>query len=159
MTLSSITNSKMSDSEIIALLKIDKYSVAIKGLYTILPSLKIYILKNGGTNEDANDVFQDALVVLYKKLQLPDFKLTASINTYLHAVAQNIWMQELRRQKRIPIEKSSVMKTEFEYRLFEQKETLRQIQLQKDLKFREIVGKSIFSCFNQIKIDTVVSVK
>jgi hypothetical protein len=50
----------MSDTEIIEQLKKDRYSTAIKGLYKILPTIKQYILKNSGTNEDAKDVFQDA---------------------------------------------------------------------------------------------------
>ena len=47
------------------------------------------------------------------------------------------------------INKAIEIKTEFEHRLFEQKETLRQIQLQKDKAFRENVAKSIFSCYEQ----------
>jgi RNA polymerase sigma factor (sigma-70 family) len=93
----------MSDSEIIEQLKKERYSTAIKGLYTILPTIKQYILKNSGTNEDAKDVFQDALVVLYKKVHTPNFALTVSIKTYIEAVAKNIWLQELRRLKKIPL--------------------------------------------------------
>jgi RNA polymerase sigma factor (sigma-70 family) len=95
----------MSDSEIIEQLKNDRYSSAINGLYVILPSIKQYILKNSGTSEDANDVFQDALVVLYQKVHTPNFMLSVSIKTYLQAVVQNIWLQELRRQNKIPIAK------------------------------------------------------
>jgi RNA polymerase sigma factor (sigma-70 family) len=100
----------MSDSEIIEQLKNDKYSSAVNGLYGILPSVRQYILKNSGTSEDANDVFQDALVVLYKKVQTPSFVLTVSIKTYLQAIAKNIWLQELRRQNKIPL---AVQETDF----------------------------------------------
>ncbi len=93
----------MSDSEIIDKLKNDRFSSAIMGLYKIFPFIKKYIINNSGTNEDANDVFQDALVVFYKKVQSPHFILTVSIKTYLQAIAKNIWLQELRRQKKIPM--------------------------------------------------------
>jgi len=38
--------------------------------------------------------------------------------------------------------------TEFEYRLFEQEETLRQLQLIKDRQFREKIAASIYNCSN-----------
>ena len=49
------------------------------------------ILKNGGKEEDAQDVFQEVLFVLVKKLRDPDFQLSCALNTYLYAVARNIW--------------------------------------------------------------------
>jgi RNA polymerase sigma factor (sigma-70 family) len=93
----------MSDTEILQQLKEDKYSKALKGLYSIFPSIKQYILKNSGTKNDAEDVFQDALVVVYKKANDINFVLTVSLKTYIEAIAKNLWMQELRRQKKIPI--------------------------------------------------------
>ncbi len=116
----------MSDSEIIDKLKNDRFSSAIMGLYKIFPFIKKYIINNSGTNEDANDVFQDALVVLYKKVLSSDFVLTASIKTYLQAIAQNIWLQELRRLKKIPIATQEIDLPEInieEEQVFENAET------------------------------------
>jgi hypothetical protein len=42
--------------------------------------------------------------------------------------------------------KTKELNTEFEYQLFQQKEVLRQLQLQKDNQFREKIALSIFSC-------------
>ena len=92
----------MTDTEIIDHLKNDKYSKAIKGLYSILPSVKQYIKANNGSGEDAQDIFQDALVVLYKKVQTGEFVLFVPLKTYLYAVVKNLWMQELRKRKKLP---------------------------------------------------------
>ncbi|HZI55025.1 MAG TPA: hypothetical protein VFD56_15020, partial [Chitinophagaceae bacterium] len=43
-------------------------------------------------------------------------------------------------------QKSKELNTEFEYRLFEQQEITRQVQLRKEEEFREKVASSIFNC-------------
>ncbi|MEO7490643.1 MAG: hypothetical protein ABIU77_26235 [Ferruginibacter sp.] len=63
----------MTDSAIIEHLKHQRYTKAVQGLYGIYPAVKKYIIANSGTKEDAEDIFQDALVVLYKKAHDADF--------------------------------------------------------------------------------------
>lgn len=92
----------MTDTEIIDQLKKDKFSKAIKGLYSVLPSVKQYIKANNGSGEDAKDVFQDALVVLYKNVQAGEFVLSVTLKTYLMAVVKNCWLRELRKRKKLP---------------------------------------------------------
>jgi RNA polymerase sigma factor (sigma-70 family) len=93
----------MTDQEIIAHLQNDKYQKAVNGLYKFMPAVKSFVLKNSGTSEDAKDIFQDALVVLYKKVHTKDFTLTVSLNTYLVAIAKNVWWQELRKRNKMPM--------------------------------------------------------
>ena len=92
----------MTDNEIIAHLRHNKYPAAVKGLYNILPMVKKYIGANSGTTDDAEDIFQDALVILCKKVQAPGFVLTAPIKTYLMAIVKNCWLQQLRQRKKLP---------------------------------------------------------
>ncbi len=92
----------MTDKEIIEHLRQNKYSAALKGLYNILPLAKKYIRDNNGTTDDAEDIFQDALVVLCKKVQSNDFILSAPLKTYLLAIVKNCWLQELRNRKKLP---------------------------------------------------------
>jgi RNA polymerase sigma factor (sigma-70 family) len=92
----------MTDKEIIDHLQNNKYSLAIKGLYNILPSVKQYIKTNNGTADDAQDIFQDALVILYKKIHAGNFILTVPLKTYLLAVVKNCWLQQLRQRKKLP---------------------------------------------------------
>ena len=93
----------MTDTDIIQHLRNDKYARAVTGLYDIFPAVKKYVVHNSGTNDDAKDVFQDALVILYQKMKTGKFVLTVPISTYLHAVVKNLWLQELRKRKKIPI--------------------------------------------------------
>ena len=94
----------MTDNEIIEHLRNQKYSSALKGLYNILPDAKKYILNNSGTNDDARDIFQDALVILYKKVQTGDFTLTVPLKSYLFGIIRNCWLSELRLRKKHPSE-------------------------------------------------------
>lgn len=55
-----------------------------------------FITNNSGKTTDAEDVFQDTMMVLLEKLRKDDFQLTASIKTYIMAIAKNIWLKKLR---------------------------------------------------------------
>lgn len=56
--------------------------------------IESHIIKNGGTVEDAKDVFQDALMVIYNKSQQKDFQLTSQFYTYLFGIARFIWIRK-----------------------------------------------------------------
>ncbi len=71
-----------------------------------------YIVKNNGRSTDAEDVFQDTLIVLVEKLRQDDFQLTASLKTYILAIAKNIWLNRLRKNTRI-VELTIPMETHF----------------------------------------------
>ncbi|MGB3183639.1 MAG: sigma-70 family RNA polymerase sigma factor [Cyclobacteriaceae bacterium] len=58
--------------------------------------IEIFILKNNGSPDDAKDVFQDGIIVLYNKSRQEDFILTSSVKTYLYSVCRNIWIDRLR---------------------------------------------------------------
>ena len=60
----------MTDRDIIEYLRNDKYQKATNALYNVLPAVKKYVSANSGTADDAKDIFQDALVVLYKTCNL-----------------------------------------------------------------------------------------
>ncbi len=97
----------MNDKEIILHLQHNKYSLALKGLYSILPDVKQYIKANSGSTDDANDIFQDALVILYKKVHSNNFTLTVSLKSYLLAVIRNCWLQELRKRKKLSLSETN----------------------------------------------------
>jgi len=64
------------------------------------PEVKSYIVKNSGTETDAKDIFQDALVVTYQKLKSESLSLECSLATYIFAVSRNMWMNSLRKRKK-----------------------------------------------------------
>lgn len=56
--------------------------------------IKHQILKKGGTVDDAKDIFQDALIVIYNKSLAPDFELTSQFYTYLFGICKFIWQRK-----------------------------------------------------------------
>ncbi|RSK37456.1 RNA polymerase sigma factor [Hymenobacter metallilatus] len=66
------------------------------------PMLRRYVQQRGGSAQDAKDVFQDAVVVLYEQAVSGRLTLTASASTYLFSVSRNLWKQELSRRSRQP---------------------------------------------------------
>ena len=60
-----------------------------------------HVLRHGGDEHDAEDMLQEAIIVLWQKAASPDFELTARLSTYLLAVAKNKWLAVLRKRKRI----------------------------------------------------------
>ncbi|MFI0491099.1 RNA polymerase sigma factor [Flavobacterium sp.] len=55
-----------------------------------------FVINNNGRKDDAEDVFQDTMMVLLEKLRQDDFRLTASIKTYIMAISKNLWLKRLR---------------------------------------------------------------
>ena len=55
--------------------------VTVRYLYTAFyPSIRRLILTNTGTEEDAKDIFQEVLIVLYRKVKEDEFILSSSLN-------------------------------------------------------------------------------
>ncbi|MHC6201040.1 RNA polymerase sigma factor [Elizabethkingia miricola] len=63
------------------------------------PVVSGYIVQNTGTIEDAEDIFQEAVIVLLQKIRQPDFVLSSSLKTYIYAVSKNLWLKRLRDNK------------------------------------------------------------
>lgn len=92
----------MRDEQIIGLIAMDKPDKALIILYKHLPMIRKLIRSNGGTSEDAEDIFQEALIILCRKIKTGNFILSAKLSTYLFSVCRFLWNDQQRRQK-IPI--------------------------------------------------------
>jgi RNA polymerase sigma factor (sigma-70 family) len=60
--------------------------------YTMVQSL---IINNNGSADDAKDVFQEAMIVLYEKARSGTFELNCLIKTYVYSVSRRIWLKKL----------------------------------------------------------------
>ena len=58
------------------------------------PVIEGYITHNQGSSEQARDIFQDAMIIIYKRIRANELELSCKFGTYLFAVCKNIWMQE-----------------------------------------------------------------
>lgn len=62
------------------------------------PSIKFLIITNSGSETDAEDVFQDAMVIIYRKIIEDKLILTSSFKTFLYSICRNLWLQRLDRK-------------------------------------------------------------
>jgi F0F1-type ATP synthase delta subunit len=66
------------------------------------------VISNSGTEEEARDVYQDALVVFWQKARSGNLVLTSKMSTYIYSICQNLWRKELDRKKRLSNEEKDM---------------------------------------------------
>ena len=81
----------MNDKKILEFFKTGQRDKAFKQLYSLYPRIEKLVLSKGGKQSDAQDVYQEALIILNRNLEQSDFKLTASFYTYLYSVSRFVW--------------------------------------------------------------------
>lgn len=59
-----------------------------------------YVKGNSGTRTEAEDVFQDGIMILLEKIKTPGFEFTCNVGTYLYSCCKNIWLKKLQKSKR-----------------------------------------------------------
>lgn len=57
------------------------------------PLVARHVSKMGGSFEEAKDIFQDALVLYYEKVQISKVKLKYSQKAYVFGIAKYLWIQ------------------------------------------------------------------
>ncbi|MCO6488694.1 MAG: sigma-70 family RNA polymerase sigma factor [Phaeodactylibacter sp.] len=74
----------------------------LRGLYDeFQPNIIRYIQNNGGTHEEAQDIFASAIVVVYRKVRAGRLVLTSPFSAYLFAICQNLWLKTYRKKSRM----------------------------------------------------------
>jgi RNA polymerase sigma factor (sigma-70 family) len=109
----------ISDSTLLDQLKSEdnaSFEILYKFYY---PSIEAHITQNFGSTEDAEDVFQEAIIVLLQKVRQENFVLTSSLKTYLFAIARNLWLKRLRDNKSIAVDNFDSYQQEIETYAFE----------------------------------------
>lgn len=54
-----------------------------------------FIVNNNGSYDDARDIFQEAMIVLYENAKLESFVLTCQIKTYVYSICRRLWLKRL----------------------------------------------------------------
>ena len=78
-----------------------KNDVVLRELYkTHYPMIVHLVCSNSGTEMEAKDIYQEAVMAFYERVQQPAFMLTCKIKTYLYAVSRRLWLKKLTEKKR-----------------------------------------------------------
>ena len=82
------------------------------------------ILSHNGTIEDAKDIFQEGLIVLYEKARSGTFELNCQIKTYIYSVCRRLWLKRFHQLQKLSPEVDNLEETipvEEELDMFEQR--------------------------------------
>ncbi|MEL6986989.1 MAG: sigma-70 family RNA polymerase sigma factor [Bacteroidota bacterium] len=74
-------------------------SAVILKIYDLaLPLVINWVQKNNGSEDDARDIFQEALLAVYKKVASNNLTLTCTLQSYLRIICKNLWLARLKRK-------------------------------------------------------------
>jgi len=59
------------------------------------PMVLNMVVQHNGTEDEAKDVFQEAVIVLYDKVKQGGFELTSQLKTYLYSICRRLWLKQL----------------------------------------------------------------
>ncbi len=71
-------------------------NAAIAYIYkSCYPSVSHMIINSRGNEDEAKDIFQEAILVLYDKVTHQQFELSSKLSTFLYAVCRRLWLKQL----------------------------------------------------------------
>lgn len=94
-----MSNISLEKTLLEGLAKEDKASIEqiYRDNYSMIQS---FILNNSGTTDDAADIFQESMIVLFEKSKSPDFELNCQLKTYIYSVSRRLWLKRLQQMQR-----------------------------------------------------------
>ncbi len=95
-----------TNSEIIEAIKSNKADKVLLFLYKNLkPKISKWITNNNGSKEEAQDIFQDSILVFYSYVLKDKFDVNANVDAFIFKIAKNKWINYIKKEnKKSPIE-------------------------------------------------------
>lgn len=95
---------KFSDKDILEHIQSGKESRVLEYLYTnCYPKMRRFVLSRGGSEDDAKDIFQDAVMTFFTKVINGVFDTKYSVQPFIIGVSKNLWIDKFRKQRRITL--------------------------------------------------------
>jgi len=74
-------------------------------------TVQSFILNNNGSYDDARDIFQEAMIVLYENAKQESFVLTCQIKTYVYSICRRLWLKRLQHLSRFSMQVENLEET------------------------------------------------
>ena len=92
--------STLTNAEYLKGIADNDYSV-LKNIYEeSLPEVTRYVKKNSGSADDAKDVFQEGIIVIFRRVSNQNLALTTSFHIFLFSVCKKIWLKKIKKRGR-----------------------------------------------------------
>lgn len=100
-------------------------SATVREIYDrFSPGIRRYILQNQGGDSDAADIFQEALIDIYRQARHKQLVLTCPFEPFLLLVCKRKWLNEIKKRRRGTVTKDPDELSEFAEDVFELAENL-----------------------------------
>lgn len=90
-----IKSSVPTDSEIILGILNNSQSILERLYKAYFPMVLQLVVMNNGSEDEAKDVFQETVIVLYDKVQGGSFELSSKLKTFIYSVSRRLWLKRL----------------------------------------------------------------
>ena len=100
----------------------------LKEMYRKFPEIKRFLITLGCPSKDAEDVFQEALLLFSRKLDEPKFELTVAPYYYVKNTCKFIWYNASRKKAKLRTEEISEVSAFDDQEWMEKELKLRQIE-------------------------------
>ncbi len=138
---SKVNNAAPSDSEVILGI-LNNSEAVLKRLYVAyFPMVLQLIINNNGSADDAKDIYQEAIIVLYNKIKSGDFELSSKLKTYIYSVSRRLWLKRLSQLSRYGGDIRDFEEHTAEYEEEAEKHTDRDIQFGKMENALKLLGE------------------
>jgi RNA polymerase sigma factor (sigma-70 family) len=75
------------------------------------PMIQSLVLNNTGTVDDAADVFQEAMIVLFEKSKTGNLELHCQLKTFIYSICKRLWLKRLQHQQRFTAQNDHLEET------------------------------------------------
>ena len=58
-------------------------------------AIQSFVLNNNGSVDEARDIFQEAMIVLYERAMSPSFSLNCQLRTFVYSICRRLWLKRL----------------------------------------------------------------
>ncbi len=90
-----IKSSVPTDNEIILGILNGSKDILDRLYKSYFPMILKLIISNNGSEDDAKDIFQESVIVLYNKIKSGNFQLSSKLKTFIYSVCRRLWLKRL----------------------------------------------------------------
>jgi RNA polymerase sigma factor (sigma-70 family) len=90
-----IKSSVPTDNEVILGILNGSKDILDRTYKSYFPMILRLIISNNGNEDDAKDIFQESIIVLYHKIKSGNFQLNSKLKTFIYSVCRRLWLKQL----------------------------------------------------------------
>jgi len=65
----------------------------------LFPKVRFYVTRHGGSKDDAKDVFQESIIIIFKQIENNSLVIKGDFEAYLYGIARLVWLKVLRNKE------------------------------------------------------------